>query len=141
MFSIKLENNRIYVPCYAQDLFGVHLFIFDTGTLYTCCSNTCLSIKLSEEDCEYFERLEIRGLDNEPIIYYKCVVTLFCVNNINMGNRDIWVTFDKRVNAAVLGFDILKDISFLFDDQTGYMHFFESRNELSRYVKNDEGGE
>ncbi|MCM1106215.1 MAG: hypothetical protein NC355_04645 [Blautia sp.] len=141
MFSVRLNKNRIFVQCFAQNLLSVQSFMVDTGALYTCCPSLSLSIRVNENDCKQYDKIVLAGLDNEPIVYYKFPVDLMCINNIDIGKRDIWVTFDKRVTDMVLGFDILKDISFLFDNQTSYMHFFGSRNELSEYVKNDEGGE
>lgn len=45
--------------------------------------------------------------------FYKYPLKQFAIGNIDMGRRDIWLTFDERITDIILGMDILKQMMIL----------------------------
>lgn len=43
-----------------------------------------------------------------PVKFYKSNLQQFTIGNIDMGEQDLWITFDMRVTDTVLGMDILQ---------------------------------
>lgn len=49
-------------------------------------------------------------VDGVSVRFYKHHLQQFTIGNIDMGEQDIWITFDKRVTDIILGMDILKQV-------------------------------
>ena len=43
-------------------------------------------------------------------MFYRYSLKQFTIGNINMGEQDIWISFDRRVTDIILGMDILKQV-------------------------------
>ena len=125
MFSTKLVENRYYVPCIVMTGFPiVHSFIVDTGAKYTCCSFKNIDPTLKEDS---FSGAEIKTLGGmvagTDLIFYRYHTKQFTIGNINMGERDIWITFDDMATDDVLGMDILQDINYFGNAKTKQLEF------------------
>ena len=137
MFSTRLKSDRFYIPCIVMtDVPIIHSFIVDTGAKYTCCSYKNINRDLREEDfkdCEY--RLLGGLVTGSEIKFYKYRAKQFTVGNINMGIRDIWITFDDLATDDVLGMDIMKDVTFLGNSNSRELLFFDD-SEKDKIVVN-----
>ena len=88
-------------------------FIVDTGAKFTCCNYTALGLTVHEKAVADSEKKFLGGLvKGAPVKFYKCRMKQFTVGSIDMGEQDIWITFDNRVTDTVLGMDILQQIIF-----------------------------
>ena len=105
-------NERYFVECLAvTDEVVIEKFIVDTGAKYTCCQYRVINKFLKEE---YFRDKEIKymgGLIRGEIVrFYKYSLKQFTIGSVDMGEQDIWITFDERVTDIILGMDILKRV-------------------------------
>lgn len=125
MFSTRLVDNRYYVPCVVlTEVPIVHSFIVDTGAKYTCCSYKSVDMKLREEDFVQAPKKVLGGIvSGAEIQFYAYKCRQFTIGNISMGERILWITFDRLATDDVLGMDILQDITFIGDGGTKEMRF------------------
>lgn len=49
-------------------------------------------------------------VEGEYLKFYKLPLKQFTIGDINMGEQDIWVTFDEKITDIILGMDILKQV-------------------------------
>lgn len=70
----------------------------------------------------------VKGL---PVKFYRCNLTQFTIGNIDMGEQDIWITFDKRVTDTVLGMDILQQIIFTANPYNKKIYFCKDKNDYN----------
>ena len=125
MYSTKLKNNRYIVRCIRMaENVKVVRFIVDTGAQYSCANYSLIDDTMREEDFYDCDTKNIRGvIEGDSVKLYKYRLKQFTIGNINMGEQDIWITFDKRVTDTVLGMDILKQITFIADSFKKEIHF------------------
>ena len=108
-------------------------FVVDTGAKFTCCNYKELNKSLQEEE---FSECDVKALggfiEGDAVKFYRCSLRQFTIGNIDMHIQDIWITFDKQVKEAVLGMDILKQLTFAAraDDQTIY--FCKDKDDLKQ---------
>jgi len=99
-------------------------FVVDTGAMFTCCNYTSLKTDICEVD---FANREIKFLGGfvkgSPVKFYKCRLRQFTIGNIDMGEQDIWITFDERVTDTVLGMDILQQVIFTANSYNKRIYF------------------
>lgn len=147
MFSTKSENKRFYITCnfvlgtrYDTAKIGRTEFIVDTGAKRTCCHYTGVDCLLEERSFKDMDCLYVGGfVDGAYIKFYKYHIPLFMLGeDISLRERDIWITFDNRLTDYVLGMDILENVSYLFNQLTGEMIFFQSYQELVAYIVQSE---
>lgn len=125
MYSTSIRNNRYFVKCIVLWMqTQIVNFIVDTGAEFTCCNYTTLGMDICEED---FAGNEIKFLGgfvkNLPVKFYKCRLKQFTIGSIDMGARDIWITFDERVTDTVLGMDILQSVIFAANPYNKKIYF------------------
>ena len=104
MYSTSMINERYFVECLAvTDEVVIEKFIVDTGAKYTCCQYRVINKFLKEE---YFRGKEIKymgGLIRGEIVrFYKYSLKQFTIGSVDMGEQDIWITFDERVTDIIL---------------------------------------
>ena len=89
----------------------VHTFVFDTGAKYTCCSYKNIDRNLNEKDFENIEAKILGGIvSGAGIKFYRYHTRQFTVGNINLGEQDIWITFDSLATDDVLGMDLIQNV-------------------------------
>ena len=111
--------------------------IVDTGAIRTCYMAHSIDPELREANLSGSRHKDFGGfVDGEAqrVRFYQYRLAQFTIGNVDMGARDIWITFDTRISDNVLGMDILMDVDFLQFRHTGRMYFFRNENELAEYV-------
>ena len=145
MYSTRFDHeNRYVVTCITnQDKSNVRLVdtIVDTGAKYTCYCVGALNRSLREQDFSNSRSIRIGGLIRDEgnrgaVTFYEYHVKQFTIGSIDMGERCIWITFDRRVKDNVLGMDILQSISFMQEADERTLHFFQNKDEMKEYVSN-----
>lgn len=138
MYSVELEDNRIVVSCIYNDTVvrpSIFQVVFDTGAKYTVVRAMSVNKNLREEDLVNNECKIICGaIKNSHYKIYKVHVRQLTLYDIDLGEQDIWVTFNKSVGDDVLGFDIIKQVSFYFDSDIQSINLFRDMNELRHYI-------
>lgn|GEM_PF-6219254 len=138
MYSTKLDKNRYNIICLAVlNNISKLILCVDTGARYTCCSYNDIDEYLTEKDFEDSEFKILGGfVEGTTMKFYKYHLNQFTIGNINLKEQDIWVTFDDRVSDAVLGMDILSQVTFLGIENTGKLIFFNGPDEMTGYITN-----
>lgn len=133
MYSTKLKNNRYIVRCIRMaENTKVVRFIIDTGAQYSCANYSLIDDTMKEEDCYGCDTKIIRGvIEGDSVRLYKYRLKQFTIGNINMGEQDIWVTFDRRVTDTVLGMDILKQIIMITNPYNQQVYFCKDSDEYN----------
>ncbi len=137
VYSTKLNNNRFVVRCIrvARDIKTIQ-FIIDTGAQLSCIHYSLMDNNLCEEDISSCETKIIRGvIEGESVKLYKYCLKQFTVGNINMGEQDIWITFDKRVTDTVLGMDILQKVVFIVNSYDNKIYFCKDAEDYEKNFK------
>ncbi|MBR1738109.1 MAG: hypothetical protein IJ736_14035 [Firmicutes bacterium] len=139
MYNLKSKSKLRYIAtCIINhDIVRVVESIVDTGALYTCYAAKLIDTSLEKEDFIKNESKIIGGFvygKNNGVEIYRYGVKQFTIGNVDMGSREIWITFDKRVEVNVLGMDILRSVNYLQFDNSDEMVFFSGRDELLDYV-------
>lgn len=112
-------------------------FLIDTGTCWTTCHYSSINKFWQESDFSGAVYTYFGGYSGNKDFgakHYKYHLKKFQIGDIDLGERDIWVTFDENVNENLLGLDILQDIIFLQIAKTGRFVFFKSMKELQDYI-------
>ncbi|MBR1633781.1 MAG: hypothetical protein IJ682_01825 [Lachnospiraceae bacterium] len=127
MFSTKLVENRLFVPCIVvTDVPMIHTFIMDTGAKYTCCSYKNINPVLTEAECSGLPTKVIGGfVGNAGVKFYHYPVKQFIIGNIDLKSRKVWITFNQLATDDVLGVDLLQDVSFLYKRKSREIVFFD----------------
>ena len=111
MYSTKLKSDtRRYIAKCIVNRNGPRVvdFVIDTGAKYTCCSSMSLGVKLKEEQMADRESKLLGGMiSGSTLRVYKYHVHQFTIGTVDMGEQDIWITFDPRATDDVLGMDLL----------------------------------
>lgn len=141
MYSTRFDDElRYVVTCISNNnVIRVVETIVDTGAKYTCYRASFIDDSLEEKDLVSHQCVDIGGFiggDNQlsKVRFYRYSVKQFTIGNIDMGNRDIWITFDKKVKDNVLGMDVLQSISFMQYANEKELYFFSDRDELRAFV-------
>lgn len=99
-------------------------FIVDTGAKFSCCNYRIVGGELREEQLTGCETKYIGGfVQGETVRFYRYPLKQFTVGNIDMGIRNIWLTFDERVTDVILGMDILKQIIIILNSYNRTIYF------------------
>lgn len=125
MYSTNIRDNRYLVKCITLlEQAQIVKFIVDTGAKFTCCNYTVVGLGICEENITESETKFLGGLvKGAPVKFYKCRMKQFTIGNIDMGEQDIWVTFDDRVTDTVLGMDILQQVVFTANPYNKKIYF------------------
>lgn len=126
VYCTKLNHrNQYIVDCMLlTDAVQIVRFLVDTGAAYTCCSAD--SLNLFEEDFQKSPFRIMGGIiPNAGMKFYPYHVRQFTIGTVDLGERDIWVTFDDMATNDLLGLDILKDISLHQNQKTKEMCFYD----------------
>ena len=119
MYSTKLnpDMQRYVAKCIVNNKGPKFVdFVVDTGAKYTCASYMSINPKLLEEDFQDAESKTIGGIVAGQIMtIYQYHINQLTIGTVDLGERDIWIIFDKRVSDDVLGMDILSDV-FIFQN-------------------------
>ena len=136
MFSTRLNDRRCTIPCIVlTEAPIIHSFVVDTGAKYTCCSYRNINPELSEQMFTSAPRKCLGGLvEGAGIWFYGYRVNQFTIGNISLGEREIWVTFDRLATDDVLGMDILKDVFFLNVTNRDRLIFSDKADEIREYL-------
>ena len=90
-------------------------FIIDTGAPHTSCSFNCVNPSLKEQNLVGNFRSGVFGgyVENVGVVHYLYPVDNFYVGSLDLGKQEVWITFDDRANANLLGLDLLQNLTFL----------------------------
>lgn len=112
-------------------------FLIDTGAYWTTCHYSSINKFWQESDFSSATYTYFGGYSGNRKFgakHYKYHLEKFQIGDIDLGERDIWVTFDENVNENLLGLDILQDIILLQVAKTGKFVFFKDMKELQDYI-------
>ena len=125
MYSTSIKNNRFYVQCITVfDRTRAVMFIIDTGAIFTCCTYKAFDKRMRECELENCETKFLGGLVKcSRVKFYKCALKQFTIGSINMGEQNLWITFDERVTDTVLGMDILQQVIFTANPYNKKIYF------------------
>ena len=116
MYSTKLRNDTgRYVAKRIVNRNGPRVvdFVVDTGAKYTCCSALSIDSRIEESGIGGAETKILGGIIAGSVLkVYKYHVDQFTIGTVDMGEQDIWITFDDRATDDVLGMDILQKVFF-----------------------------
>ena len=137
MYCVNLQDNRIVVSCNILNEGKIRFLsvTYDTGARYSCFRADLLSGALKETDCAHAETKYLTGfIGEEASLFYKYRVDKFAFGNIDLGEQSIWITFDDRVTANLVGYDIIRQISRVSIGLSDKENFFASCEELRDYI-------
>lgn len=133
MYSTSLKDNRYLLQCIAVfDKVRAIKFTVDTGAKFTCCNYKYFDKNIDEKyfigNEEKFLGGFVKGL---PVKFYKCNLKQFTIGNIDMGEQNIWITFDKRVTDTILGMDILQQVIFTANPYNKKIYFCKDSDDYN----------
>jgi len=143
VYSTRLKDERFSVECivYTEKV-RIIQYVVDTGAKYTCCNYKEFDKHMKEEEfIECDTKLFGGFIEGSGVKFYKYHVMQFTIGNIDMGEQDIWITFDKRVKETILGMDILKQITFLANADNKQICFYKDYIECKKMIIVDCGSE
>ncbi len=134
MYSTNIKDERYSVKCLIVDKFiKPYKFIVDTGAKFTCCHYEMINIALTEHQMSGCEEKYIGGfVKGDAVKFYKYRIRQFTVGNIDMGTRNIWITFDRRVTDVVLGIDILKQMIMIINPYDQKVYFCKDKADYDK---------
>lgn len=140
MYSTSLKDERFIIDSITVlNKMRIIQFVVDTGAMFTCCNYTSFDLGLQEEELINNEKKLLGGfVKGAPVQFYRCRLKQFTIGNIDMGEQDIWITFDGRVTDTVLGMDILKQVIFTVNPYNKKIYFCansDDYNDNFRLVK------
>lgn len=136
MFSIDLSDDRFFANCMVNhNMPRIRRFVVDTGAKYTCCSYYYVNPLLNESDFAQEETKFLGGfVANVGMKFYKCKIKQFTVGTVDLGEQDIWITFDDRIADSLLGMDVLKKILYLNEPDNSQLIIYSNNDELYNYI-------
>lgn len=139
--SAKLVRDRITISCIFNRGESKRVLlrpIFDTGAMYTLLRADRLGRNLSKSNLDIVDRKMITGFAKDrPFEIYKIKVLQLTVANISLEGQYVWVTFDDSVSDDVIGFDILKSLSFFYSNTDSTIHIFRTFKDMQDYMVKD----
>lgn len=126
VYSTSIKDNRFSIKCLtiSKENFTLNNFIVDTGARITCCRYRFIDKNLRENEVIGCETKYIGGLVKGNVVkFYRYSLKQFTIGNINLGEQDIWITFDERVTDIILGMDILKQIMLIINPYNQRIYF------------------
>ncbi len=133
MYSTSIKDNRYQIQCLAvSDKIRSAKFVIDTGAKFTCCHYTAINIDILKENLLFYETKFLGGfVKGLPVKFYRYRLKQFTIGNIDLGKRDIWLTFDDRVTDTVLGMDILQEVIFTANPYDKRIYFCKDVDDYS----------
>lgn len=142
MKIVDLKHNRIIATCIFNDTVdkpSIFQAVFDTGARYTVIRADRLNRNWREYNFKNNETIILTGvIRGTTYKAYKIHVKQLTVYDIDLGEQDIWITFNKTAGDDVLGFDIIKQLAFYFNNMESKMYLFKFMSEMEKYMLNDE---
>lgn len=133
MYSTNIRNNKCFIECItvSQETNMIR-FIVDTGAMFSCCNYKFFDINMVENDLKGNEIKFLGGfVKGSPVKFYRCSIKQFTIGNIDLGEQDIWITFDKRVTDTVLGMDILQQVIFTANPYNKKIYFCKDKDDYN----------
>lgn len=132
MYSTSIKDDRCIVDCLTiADKISLEKFVVDTGAKFTCCSYKTIDCQLEEKMLSDCEVRSIGGfVRGEYLKFYRLSLRQFTIGNINMGEQDIWVTFDERITDIILGMDILKQVIMIISPYEEKVYFCKDQKDF-----------
>lgn len=133
MYSTNIRNKKCFIECITvSQQINMIKFLVDTGAMFTCCNCKVFDTNIKEKDLKKNETKFLGGfVKGLPVKFYKCSLHQLTIGNIDMGKQDIWVTFDERVNDAVLGMDILLQVILTVNSYDQKIYFCKDREDYN----------
>lgn len=133
MYSTSIKDSKCLAECIivSNDI-NMIKFVIDTGAKYTCCHSKIIDIHLAEKDLAGNEVKLLGGFVKGAFVkYYQHRMKQFTIGNIDMGEQDIWITFDERVTDTVLGMDILQQVIFTANPYNKRIYFCKDADDYN----------
>ncbi|MDE5700289.1 MAG: retropepsin-like domain-containing protein [Lachnospiraceae bacterium] len=131
MYSTNIKDDRYAVDCLIiSHKISLEKFVVDTGAKFTCCGYKAIDGRLEEKALSNCEIKSIGGfVKGEYLKFYRLTLRQFTIGNIDMGEQDIWITFDERITDIILGMDILKQIIMITNPYDQKIYFCRDRED------------
>ena len=127
---------------------AVMQFIIDTGASITCCRAKELGVNLSEADfianksnIRYMNGVLKEGDNNKKdddkysIKFYEVKLKRFKIGtSIIMENVSVWVTYDKRFYACLLGQDLLEQLYYIHLKNVKELFISDNEIDMKQYM-------
>lgn len=125
MYNTNIKHDKCRVECIVvTDNIAVENFVVDTGAMYTCCNYWFVNDRLDEDSQKDNEIICIGGMvEGDKVRFYKYRLRQFTIGNIDLGEQNIWITFDERVTEIILGMDLLKQIIMITNPYNQQVYF------------------
>ena len=137
VYSVKLKDNRIIVQCNILNRGKLKFIrsVYDTGAKYSCFRASYIASNMTEKELLGHEEKLLCGFVGVVASkFYRLHVESLAFGNIDLGEQDIWITFDENVTMNVIGYDIISQISRVSIANSCEELFFSSTTELKRYI-------
>ena len=137
MYCVNLQDNRVVVKCNViyDERMKFLSAVYDTGARYTCFRANILNAALHESDFRDAESKFLTGfVGDEASKFYRCTVERFAFGNIDLGQQDVWITFDPRVTTNLVGYDVIRQLTRASIGASDRENFFASEEELKDFV-------
>ena len=137
MYSTSIKNNRYLVQCIAiSNKIRSAKFIVDTGAKFTFCTFRSIDFDIHEEDFAFKEAKYLGGfVKGTPVKFYRYSLKQFTIGSIDMGEQDIWITFDERVTDTVIGMDILQQVIFTANPYNKKIYFCKDKDDYDNHFE------
>lgn len=137
VYSTNIKDDRCVVECLAvSHKISIDRFVVDTGAKFTCCNYKVIDGRLKEKDFFHCEEKLIGGLVKGQFLkFYKLPLRQFTIGNIDMGQQNIWITFDERITDIILGMDILKQIIMIANSYNQQVFFCKDCEDYNKNFK------
>lgn len=126
MYRLSIKNNCYTIKCHIEAAsIKILKFTVDTGAAVTCLKAAYIDSSLTEDSMRGVDTIRARGIaSNHKILYYRYHLRNISFAGLNLGSRDVWVTFDPYATDCLLGMDILSDCNILICGDDHSMYFF-----------------
>lgn len=137
VYSTSVKDDRYWVKCLiVSGYVKTYRFLVDTGAKYTCCYYKSVDVTLKESNLFGNEKKYITGFVKGSVVkFYKYQVIQFTIGTIDLGEQDIWITFDERVTDAVLGMDVLQRVIFITNPYNKKVYFCRDIDDYNENFK------
>jgi len=71
-------------------------------------------------------------VEGEYLKFYRLPLRQFTVGNIDLGEQDIWITFDEKITDIILGMDILKQIVMITNPYNQRIYFCKDADDYEK---------
>ncbi len=145
MLTVSLGKSYYIQKCFLIDnvcsQHSFNDFIIDTGAPYTSCYYKCVNPMLREQNLVGSYKSSVFGgyVGGVGVVQYLYPVNHFYLGSLDLGKQEVWVTFDKRASANLLGMDLLQQLRFMQCENSKKLLIFRDDNDFIDYLISNVG--